>query len=76
MIEDGQWKGTTATPQSTLKQNTIVSEENNGTQRLAEIGITRKQSSTYQAIASIPDEDLTSDMVIINFHSQLNYFQN
>lgn len=56
LIEEGQRKGTIATPQATLKQNTVVPHGNNG-QCLDEIGISRKQSSNFQAIASIPEDD-------------------
>lgn len=48
LIQDGQRKGEIKT-QATAKSNTIT--------ELDEIGITRKQSSTFQSIASIPEDD-------------------
>lgn len=56
LIREGQQAGELKTPQATLRQNTVVSAGNNGS-TLDDIGLTRKQSSTYQAIASIPEED-------------------
>ncbi len=54
LIKIGQEAGELITPKDTLKQNTVVSNENNG-KKLSDIGISRKQSSTFQQIAEIPD---------------------
>lgn len=63
LIEDGQRKGTIATPggntgKNQYKEFANIPERNNAT--LSEIGISAKQSSTFQAIASIP-ESLTGN---------------
>jgi len=55
LLREGQENGEIATPKDTLKQNTVIPDRNNG-KSLGEIGVTAKQSSTFQQIASIPDE--------------------
>jgi hypothetical protein len=56
LIAEGQRKGTIATPGGNgNNQYANVPKENNS--KLEDIGINRKQSSTFQAIASIPEDD-------------------
>lgn len=54
LIEDGQRKGTIASVSG--DRMTILPERNNAS-TIEEIGLTHKQSSTFQQIASIPEED-------------------
>lgn len=56
LIEDGQRKGIIATGRDNLKNGSEVSERNFGKDSLEDIGLTKKQSSTFQAIASIPEK--------------------
>lgn len=56
LIADGQRKGAIATPKDTLK-NVVVSDNDHDKKKLAEIGLTKQQSSNFQAIASIPEDD-------------------
>jgi len=56
LIAEGQRKGTIA-KQDTGRPEKSVPDENTYPTQLNEIGLSRKQSSAFQQIASIPEED-------------------
>lgn len=60
LIQDGQRRGEIALPKDSLKQGSVVPEGNNGKKNLFDMGISRKESSTFQTIASIPTEKFES----------------
>jgi hypothetical protein len=54
LIEDGQRKGTIATSKD---NNRSYARREEDIKHIPDLGITHKQSSTFQAIASIPEDD-------------------
>lgn len=54
LIQEGQRRGEIAKPAE--NQANLVTDGNRVKKTLSDIGITRKESSTFQSIASIPDE--------------------
>lgn len=61
LIKDGQDKGEIAT-KGESKYNSLISDGNKRT--LSEIGISSKESSTFQSIASIPNEIFEKEIAI------------
>lgn len=57
LIAEGQRKGTIANGYDNLRIGPEVPDENSGKKTTSDLGISRKKSSAFQQIASIPEDD-------------------
>jgi hypothetical protein len=70
LIREGQERGELA-KKNDNQYSLVVSDKNNQKTTLPEIGLTRKESSTFQTIASMPEEEFEKEIAIAKQESDM-----